>query len=98
MLTTTLRGLERDGFVTRTVTPTIPPRVDYELTELGCDEAGFARALGISDVAICERNILGDAPKVRMSDWEEQIKGGEFALRRHDLGASFREYLKSLQL
>jgi DNA-binding HxlR family transcriptional regulator len=35
MLTLTLRGLERDGFVTRTVTPTIPPRVDYELTELG---------------------------------------------------------------
>lgn len=35
MLTTTLRGLERDGFVTRTVTPTIPPRVDYELTALG---------------------------------------------------------------
>lgn len=37
MLTTTLRGLERDGFVKRTVTPTIPPRVDYELTELGRD-------------------------------------------------------------
>jgi DNA-binding HxlR family transcriptional regulator len=35
MLTTTLRSLERDGFVTRTVFPTIPPRVDYELTELG---------------------------------------------------------------
>ncbi|MBZ6079020.1 winged helix-turn-helix transcriptional regulator [Microvirga puerhi] len=35
MLTSTLRGLERDGFVVRTVTPTIPPRVDYELTELG---------------------------------------------------------------
>jgi DNA-binding HxlR family transcriptional regulator len=35
MLTTTLRGLERDGFVTRTVFPTIPPRVDYELTGLG---------------------------------------------------------------
>ena len=35
MLTLTLRTLERDGLVSRTVTPTIPPRVDYELTELG---------------------------------------------------------------
>ena len=35
MLTQTLRDLERDGFVTRTVTPSIPPRVDYELTEMG---------------------------------------------------------------
>lgn len=35
MLTLTLRGLERDGLVSRTVTPTIPPRVDYDLTELG---------------------------------------------------------------
>ncbi len=35
MLTLTLRGLERDGFVARTVTPSIPPRVDYELTPLG---------------------------------------------------------------
>jgi DNA-binding HxlR family transcriptional regulator len=35
MLTLSLRGLERDGLVTRTVTPSIPPRVDYELTELG---------------------------------------------------------------
>jgi len=35
MLTRTLRGLERDGLLTRTVTPTIPPRVDYELTKLG---------------------------------------------------------------
>ncbi len=35
MLTLTLRSLERDGLVTRTVFPTIPPRVDYELTKLG---------------------------------------------------------------
>jgi DNA-binding HxlR family transcriptional regulator len=35
MLTLTLRNLERDGLVSRTVTPSIPPRVDYELTGLG---------------------------------------------------------------
>ncbi len=36
MLTLTLRNLERDGLVSRTVTPSIPPRVDYALTDLGC--------------------------------------------------------------
>jgi len=40
MLTLTLRNLERDGLVSRTVTPTIPPRVDYALTELGCSLQG----------------------------------------------------------
>ena len=35
MLTQALRGLERDGLLTRQVTPSVPVRVDYELTELG---------------------------------------------------------------
>lgn len=35
MLTLTLRGLERDGLVTRTVHPSIPPQVEYDLTRLG---------------------------------------------------------------
>ena len=49
MLTVTLRGLERDGIVTRTVYPVIPPRVDYALTEMGrtllgsvCNLVGWA--------------------------------------------------------
>jgi DNA-binding HxlR family transcriptional regulator len=35
MLTVTLRGLERDGILTRTVYPVVPPRVDYALTPMG---------------------------------------------------------------
>jgi DNA-binding HxlR family transcriptional regulator len=46
MLTLTLRGLERDGLITRTVFPTIPPRVDYELTDLGRGLAKPVQALG----------------------------------------------------
>ncbi|QGZ42571.1 HxlR family transcriptional regulator [Pseudoduganella flava] len=45
VLTSTLRGLERDGYVLRTVTPTIPPRVDYELTKLGQDVLGPVEVL-----------------------------------------------------
>lgn len=46
MLSSTLRGLERDGFVSRTVHPTVPPRVDYALTDLGRELLVPVAALG----------------------------------------------------
>lgn len=46
MLTVSLRALERDGLVRRTVTPTNPPRVDYALTELGHSVWTPVEALG----------------------------------------------------
>jgi len=45
MLTQTLRGLERDGLVTRAVTPSVPVRVDYELTALGRSLLPVMRAI-----------------------------------------------------
>jgi DNA-binding HxlR family transcriptional regulator len=45
MLTQTLRTLQRDGIVTRTVTPSVPVRVDYQLTELGLDLAPVLSAI-----------------------------------------------------
>ncbi|HEY4456190.1 MAG TPA: helix-turn-helix domain-containing protein [Pseudonocardiaceae bacterium] len=45
MLTQTLRGLERDGLVTRTVTPSVPVRVDYALTDLGTSLLPVTRSL-----------------------------------------------------
>ncbi|MCC6984327.1 MAG: helix-turn-helix transcriptional regulator [Bauldia sp.] len=46
MLAVTLRNLERDGLVMRTVHPTIPPRVEYELTERGRSLLGELAAIG----------------------------------------------------
>jgi DNA-binding HxlR family transcriptional regulator len=62
MLTLTLRSLERDGLVIRTVHPTIPPRVEYALTELG-------RTLRTPLVAVAEwaranRGAINEARKV----------------------------------
>jgi DNA-binding HxlR family transcriptional regulator len=45
MLTQTLRTLERDGLVSRTVTPSVPVRVDYELTPLGVSLLPVMRAI-----------------------------------------------------
>jgi DNA-binding HxlR family transcriptional regulator len=45
MLTQTLRALERDGLVSRTVYPTVPPRVEYGLTELGVGAGQLTTAI-----------------------------------------------------
>ncbi len=65
MLTLTLRGLERDGLVTRTVFPTVPPRVDYELTDLGRGLSEPVMALGewakqhLTDIETARQNFDG---------------------------------------
>ena len=55
MLSTTLRNLERDGFVTRTVTPVNPPQVEYALTDLGYGLLKPVQALAEWTVANAER-------------------------------------------
>ena len=59
MLTLTLRGLERDGLITRKQFPTIPPRVDYELTPLGKSLLVPVSALG--NWALKNQNKIADA-------------------------------------
>jgi DNA-binding HxlR family transcriptional regulator len=69
MLTLTLRGLERDGLVTRTVFPTIPPRVDYALTPLGRDLLQPVSALGAwairnqAKIARARERFDGEGPR-----------------------------------
>jgi DNA-binding HxlR family transcriptional regulator len=62
MLTLTLRSLERDGLVTRTVHPTIPPRVDYELTELG--HTLRTPLVAVAEWARANRAAIDEARKV----------------------------------
>lgn len=58
VLTSVLRDLERNGIVSRTVTPSIPPRVDYQLTPLGESLLEPIHALGVwavkNEVAVAE--------------------------------------------
>ncbi len=59
VLTSTLRGLERDGFVSRAVTHTVPARVDYALTDLGRELLGPIDAL--ATWALARRDAVGAA-------------------------------------
>lgn len=61
MLTLTLRNLERDGLVNRTVTPIIPPRVDYELTELG--QSLLAPICGLARWASANVEVIHEAQR-----------------------------------
>lgn len=71
MLTLTLRNLERDGLVDRTVTPSIPPRVDYELTKLGRSLLGPVTAL--TDWAISNMPEIHEAQERFDADREDSI-------------------------
>lgn len=71
MLTLTLRGLERDGLVVRIVTASIPPRVDYALTELGRSLRGPVETMG--DWAIGHQD---DVRKARLA-FDARLDGAD---------------------
>ncbi|WP_137150785.1 helix-turn-helix domain-containing protein [Devosia sp. FKR38] len=71
MLTLTLRNLERDGLVTRTIYPEVPPRVEYKLTELGKTLQTPIMALwdwsAENHGAIVEARVIYDAREMAVS-------------------------------
>jgi DNA-binding HxlR family transcriptional regulator len=80
MLTLTLRNLERDGLVSRTVTPSVPPRVDYALTELGRDLLIPVSALGEWAIAhtpcIAAARARFDASAAAETPHQERVSAG----------------------
>ncbi|MFJ7130025.1 winged helix-turn-helix transcriptional regulator [Streptomyces sp. NPDC098101] len=62
MLTLTVRRLERDGLVLRTVYPTVPARVDYRLTETGAGLTHLVKAL--ADWSLAHRSVIAEARQV----------------------------------
>ena len=65
MLARTLRALERDGMVTRTVHPTIPPQVEYTLTNLSCSLAAPIRKLGYGPEPTSRRSKTTAPPSTK---------------------------------
>ena len=74
MLTLTLRHLERDGLLTRTIYPTIPPRVDYELAPLGrtlLDRTLLDPVQALAAWA-AEHRVESQADRARSAEWSAQ--------------------------
>lgn len=71
MLTLTVRRLERDGLITRTVHPTVPPQVDYELTTVGHSLTYLLRAL--VDWSAEHRDAMARARQ----EWDADHPGSE---------------------
>ncbi|GGV29131.1 transcriptional regulator [Kitasatospora herbaricolor] len=69
MLTLTVRRLERDGLLTRTVHPTVPPQVEYELTPMGHSLTHLVRAL--ADWSLEHRGAIA----VARQEWDEANPG-----------------------
>jgi DNA-binding HxlR family transcriptional regulator len=81
MLTTTLRSLERDGFCTRKVFPTVPPRVEYTLTPLGRDLLMPVKALG---KWVLDNHQRIDAARRRFDSLRAGVKTGRESIASAD--------------
>ena len=86
MLTQTLRGLERDGMVKRTVFPTNPPSVEYELTMLGGSLLTLVRGL----FEWTTQNQAAIARARQIFDERQNVKNSEVAQRLFDVLFSVR--------
>lgn len=84
MLTLTLRALERDGLVTRTVHPAVPPRVEYDLTQLG--RSLIAPVTALAMWAIDHRGAI-DGARTRFDARESGKASKPRAARAHAAGA-----------
>jgi len=80
MLTVTLRHLERDGLIHRTVYPVVPPRVEYALTDLGCSLHEVIKSLVVwTETHQREIAAARSAYAVRVAEEERQPVSGQAA-------------------